>query len=599
MITMWSFNKTLSERYSKLVKLIKSIDSHFQLTEDKEDSFRLHLPNYKGNEPMDFHIYLLAPIIYVRITTEFDGEEVSCLNFFHQDTNQQDIFNASMTNNLSKVRNFLSEKYLDDDKDTVNENNNKDPLDKANNSLGIINTWSLLAFAKAHGKMQVGDFQNKETGEMFKACVFTQPNGTRVFVAFSSKLGELTPKEIVAMKDELVVVQLESGNYCLCKTNSGSVNLDQDEDAYYIKQYGVTKDEYLKENYNEVNTLTAVCKKNVYNFYTHEDYSELEIGKTYQVTHIGVFRSSTSIMLDGFGNKAYKAVCFEIFENGESINEKYTQEQRFWAPYLREMQKKYNSGTSENNTNFNSTSILQNERCERISDYELPDGSIYNGGCIRNSFGSIELCGIGSISYTNGEKYKGEFKYGRSLGWGHYWFKNNHSHKGYFDGTPRGIGYLNEDYDMAVGNFYEGRLHGWAISFRNQCFKYGYWEHGKLVKDLTAYTLWIRYEISNLRVTNKNNLIQIGKEHDFIRFGVEQKLVGVWGFEFFKDGTVKAGLIREHKSGEYMLCKTDGTIETGKWKKNAKTSEVSSFDTPNPEYIYEEDGLDVYKNETN
>ena len=80
--------------------------------------------------------------------------------------------------------------------------------------------WPLLTFAKAHGKMQVGEFQNKETGELFKACIFTQPDGTRVFVAFSSNLGELTPKEIASMKDELVVVQLESGNYSLCKRDT-------------------------------------------------------------------------------------------------------------------------------------------------------------------------------------------------------------------------------------------------------------------------------------------------------------------------------------------------------------------------------------------
>jgi hypothetical protein len=30
-------------------------------------------------------------------------------------------------------------------------------------------------------------------------------------------MGELTPREIAAMKDELQVVQLESGNFSLCK----------------------------------------------------------------------------------------------------------------------------------------------------------------------------------------------------------------------------------------------------------------------------------------------------------------------------------------------------------------------------------------------
>ena len=87
----------------------------------------------------------------------------------------------------------------------------------SNNNQGIINSWSLIAFARSHGKMQVGEFANKETGEVFKSCIFTDQQGGRCFVAFSSKMGELTPREIAAMKDELQVVQLESGNFSLCK----------------------------------------------------------------------------------------------------------------------------------------------------------------------------------------------------------------------------------------------------------------------------------------------------------------------------------------------------------------------------------------------
>lgn len=81
----------------------------------------------------------------------------------------------------------------------------------------IKNSWSLIAFAKKFGpKMQVGEFVNKETGEDFKSCIFT--NGeTRTFVAFSSKMGPLSPREIAAKKNELQVVQLESGHYSLCK----------------------------------------------------------------------------------------------------------------------------------------------------------------------------------------------------------------------------------------------------------------------------------------------------------------------------------------------------------------------------------------------
>lgn len=91
-------------------------------------------------------------------------------------------------------------------------------------NVGIRNSWSLIAFARSHGKMQVGSFVNKETGEAFKSCIFTDPNDSaqRTFVAFSSKLGELLPAQISAMKNELQVVELESGNYSLCKQGSNT-----------------------------------------------------------------------------------------------------------------------------------------------------------------------------------------------------------------------------------------------------------------------------------------------------------------------------------------------------------------------------------------
>ena len=53
---MWHFKRTLRERYSKLVKVIKHIDTSFKLKGDKENSLRLHMPDYKGNQPMLFCI---------------------------------------------------------------------------------------------------------------------------------------------------------------------------------------------------------------------------------------------------------------------------------------------------------------------------------------------------------------------------------------------------------------------------------------------------------------------------------------------------------------------------------------------------------------
>lgn len=88
---------------------------------------------------------------------------------------------------------------------------------------GIKNSWSLVAFAKSHGKMQIGSFVNKENGDSFRSCIFTNPeDNSRTFVAFSSKLGELTPSEISAQVADLQVVQLESDTHILCRQGENS-----------------------------------------------------------------------------------------------------------------------------------------------------------------------------------------------------------------------------------------------------------------------------------------------------------------------------------------------------------------------------------------
>ena len=119
----------------------------------------------------------------------------------------------------------------------------QDWIEKCFNESNKENLWPLLTFARLHGKMQVGEFANKETGEAFKSCIFTKPDGSRIFVAFSATMGELTPKEIAAMKDELVVVQYENGNYCLCKREQQEENLpttvtDEDLNNAWTDNYG-------------------------------------------------------------------------------------------------------------------------------------------------------------------------------------------------------------------------------------------------------------------------------------------------------------------------------------------------------------------------
>lgn len=90
-------------------------------------------------------------------------------------------------------------------------------------NVGIKNSWSLVDFAKSHGQMKVtNELVNSNTGETFKSCAFVGTGGAVTLVGFSSNLGELTPKQIAAQKDGLQVVELESGNYKLCKRGTDS-----------------------------------------------------------------------------------------------------------------------------------------------------------------------------------------------------------------------------------------------------------------------------------------------------------------------------------------------------------------------------------------
>lgn len=70
--------------------------------------------------------------------------------------------------------------------------------------------------------MQIGAFVNSKTSDTFKSIIFTDGGGDKCFVAFSSHLGELTPAQIVAMKNDLQVVTTSSGSHILCKKGAES-----------------------------------------------------------------------------------------------------------------------------------------------------------------------------------------------------------------------------------------------------------------------------------------------------------------------------------------------------------------------------------------
>lgn len=88
-----------------------------------------------------------------------------------------------------------------------------EPAEETNSS--ILQSWSLLEFAKNYVKMKVGDFINSNTGEEFKSCMFIKEDGTYDYVGFHSQLGELTPAEISERKKELKVGLTQLGKYVL------------------------------------------------------------------------------------------------------------------------------------------------------------------------------------------------------------------------------------------------------------------------------------------------------------------------------------------------------------------------------------------------
>lgn len=83
--------------------------------------------------------------------------------------------------------------------------------------VGIKGSWSLREFRAKYDKMKItAPMTNSETGEVFTSTAFIK-DGKVTLVGFSSKLGELSAKQIKARADELQVVQLKSDNYKLCK----------------------------------------------------------------------------------------------------------------------------------------------------------------------------------------------------------------------------------------------------------------------------------------------------------------------------------------------------------------------------------------------
>ena len=166
--------------------------------------------------------------------------------------------------------------------------------------------------------------------------------------------------------------------------------------------------------------------------------------------------------------------------------------------------------------------VIMNKAVD-ITNYKLPDGSVYTGECIQH-FNFVELKGKGEIHYPNGDSFTGDFDGGFVRGFGKYHFRDGDSHIGYFyDGIPEGIGYLNHHSSMCLGYFHEGKLNGWGIQINSRgLFNFGWWENNLLIQNETSNIQWIRSQINEQMNLYKGTLIHIFNKQETILFGIPQ-----------------------------------------------------------------------------
>lgn len=150
----------------------------------------------------------------------WDIEVNSKFNIISLDNFKQDILKVFRKYQVYKE--ITEEEFQSLASVTKNYTEDNNPIQEEAKALTNKTSWSLSAFTKEFGKMKIGTFVNKETGDPFTSCVFTNENGNKTFVSFSTKLGELTPEEIEDRKDELLIVKNKSGKYNLVKAKKGT-----------------------------------------------------------------------------------------------------------------------------------------------------------------------------------------------------------------------------------------------------------------------------------------------------------------------------------------------------------------------------------------
>lgn len=216
------FKKPIYEKYGELIRALKGHYQSLQITKTEASVFSmganhcrnidsLNITIYRGNafneHPAEYKNLYYDDYVFVKTTYFINGEAISIRNAFPKNGNQFMMFASIIGAEVMKTNYTIELQHKKEEelkKAAEEEEKRKKTI--------IVQTWSLLDFAKEYGpKVHIANCINNKTGDKFKCVVFGEEDN-RTFVAFSSKLGELTAKEMKERKHQLKVKKWSKGN---------------------------------------------------------------------------------------------------------------------------------------------------------------------------------------------------------------------------------------------------------------------------------------------------------------------------------------------------------------------------------------------------
>lgn len=214
--------KTVEGKYKTLLSLFRRSHRTFTITRnekcvveftygvDNENKQFWSIKQDFDAEKLGAYGYYWDPSkrVIISVNTTVDGYPVKVEKVFNQSVNQTVMYNTIMQAYIAECAKAVDNLYGEEVRKEIQE--------EEKNEVIPIQTWSLIDFVKEFGKPKLAHCVNSKTKEPF-TCVTFGEKPDMTFVAFSKKLGELSPQEIASEKNVLKVAKLSNSTYILYK----------------------------------------------------------------------------------------------------------------------------------------------------------------------------------------------------------------------------------------------------------------------------------------------------------------------------------------------------------------------------------------------